>query len=242
MKQPLKDTQFTFKRYESKYLLNPAQYECFMQGASEHLVPDEYHLSNVLSVYYDTDDYRLIRESIEKPLYKEKLRIRSYGVPEPDGMVFVELKKKYKGVVYKRRVEMPAKQAEAWVNGKKQPLFESQITKEIDWFLKTNDVSPKAFIGCRRVSWVDKDEHELRITFDEQIKWRDYKLSVLNGDEGELLLKDGECLMEIKIPEAAPMWLARLLSDEEVFPTSFSKYGSCYSTELINKSQFADYL
>ena len=237
MSHPLKDTQFSFKRYEVKYLLTEDKYERFMEQAQEHLIPDEYHLSNILSIYYDTDNFKLIRESIEKPIYKEKLRLRSYGIPNAESDVFVELKKKYKGVVYKRRAQMKAREAEDWLAGKCSAPYENQITKEIDWFIKRNRIVPRAFIGSRRVSWVDKENPELRITFDEQIKWRDEKLSLTDGDSGEQMLAEGMRLMEIKIPGAAPIWLAKLLSEEKIFPTGFSKYGNCYTKEIIKKQE-----
>lgn len=232
-----KDTVLSFKRYEKKYVLTPAQYDAFMAVASEHLVPDAYFESRVCSVYYDSESFELIRNSIEAPVYKEKLRVRSYGVPEDDGTVFVELKKKFKGVVYKRRVETTAKQAEAWLSGEAPAPVDSQITREIDWFLKMNDVKPRAFICCDRTSWLDKDNEELRITFDRNIRWRDEALSLTEGDRGRILLEDGKVLMEIKIPGSAPLWLARLLSDEEIFPTTYSKYGTCYKNELLRREE-----
>lgn len=229
------NTKLTFKRYEKKYILTPQQYEAFMKVAGEHLVPDLYHKSLVQSIYYDSDDYRLIRHSIDGPVYKEKLRVRSYGIPDDDGQVFVELKKKYKGIVYKRRVGLTNREAEDWLSGKGRPPEENQITREIDWFLSQNSISPKAFIGCDRVSWVDRDDNELRFTFDSSIRWRDDNLTLPYGDRGEDLLEDGEVLMEIKIPNAAPLWLAHLLSDEEIFPMGYSKYGTCYKNELLNR-------
>lgn len=230
-----KETIFSFKRYEKKYILTPGQFENFMKVASEHLQPDEYFKSQVNSIYYDTDDFSLIRQSIESPIYKEKLRIRSYGIPEKDGTVFVELKKKYKGIVYKRRVEMTACQAEDWLSGKSDAPADTQITREIGWFLKMNPITPKAFIGSDRTSYIDKDDQELRITIDSGIRWRDSDLSLMLGDNGQELLKDNSSLMEIKIPEAAPIWLAKLLSNENIFPTTYSKYGTCYKSEILRR-------
>ena len=234
MIQATKDTIYTFKRYEKKYLLSKEKYDAFMDVADAYLEPDVYYKSLVCSIYYDSDDFELIRHSIESPVYKEKLRLRSYGVPSDDSAAFVELKKKYKGVVYKRRVEMTAAQAQEWLAGGRPPE-ESQITREIDWFLKMNDVSPKVFIGCDRTSYVAKDDPELRITIDSGIRWRDSDLLLQSGDCGQELLEEDQSLMEIKMPEAAPLWLARLLSNEEIFPTTYSKYGTCYKTEILRK-------
>ena len=238
----MNNTIYTFKRYEKKFILTPEQYDGFMNEAGKHFVPDEYHKSDVYSIYYDDESYSLIRRSIDKPVYKEKLRLRSYMIPDENDAVFVELKKKYKGIVYKRRVEMPAYEAERWVAGIGPAPYDSQITREIDWFVKSNAVSPKVFIGVKRTSWVDKDNPELRVTFDKDIRWRDSSLSLTDGDGGDILLKDGKILMEIKIPGGAPIWLARLLSEKRLFPTSYSKYGTCYRDELIKKSQFASCL
>ena len=231
----MQETILTFKRYEKKYLLSARKFELLWERLREHLVPDLFHRSTVCSIYYDSDDFSLIRHSLEKPVYKEKLRLRSYNVPGPDGEVFVELKKKYKGVVYKRRVRMSAVEAERYLAGQSRPPEEGQILREIDFFLQTHEVSPKAFIACEREAWVDREEPELRITFDRNLRWRDTDLHLSAGSGGEPLLPDGEVLMEIKIPGAAPLWLAHLLSELEIFPTSFSKYGTCYRQDLLEK-------
>lgn len=223
-----KETAFTFKRFEKKFLMSAETYDRFMQTAGEHIVPDEYFRSLVNSIYYDTDDYYLIRNSLDKPVYKEKLRVRSYGTPAEDGIAFVELKKKYKGIVYKRRIQTTPAAAEQWLDGRTAAPFESQITREIDWFLQMNRVRPRVMVSCDRVSWKDKENPELRFTFDHAIRTRDTDLHLYSGGYGENLLAEGQSLMEIKIPEAAPMWLAHLLSDEKIFPTSYSKYGTYY--------------
>lgn len=229
------DTKLVFKRYEKKYLLSRGQYETLFRELRDHIVPDAYHRSTVCSIYYDTDDYELIRRSIEAPVYKEKLRLRSYGVPDDDGTVFIELKKKYKGMVYKRRVPMGAKAAMAYLAGEAGPTECSQMTREIDWFLHENDVKPKVFIACDRYAWVDKENPELRITFDENLRWRTDRLDLTLGSDGETLTEPGAVLMEIKIPGTAPLWLARLLSEQALFPTGFSKYGTCYKNHILSE-------
>ena len=229
------DTKLVFKRYEKKYLLSREQYETLFRELRDHIVPDAYHRSTVCSIYYDTDNYELIRRSIEAPVYKEKLRLRSYGVPDDDGTVFIELKKKYKGMVYKRRVPMGAKAAMAYLAGEAGPTECSQMTREIDWFLHENDVKPKVFIACDRYAWVDKENPELRITFDENLRWRTEDLDLTHGSRGEDLLEEGSVLMEIKIPGTTPLWLAHLLSDQTLFPTSFSKYGTCYKNHILSE-------
>ncbi len=229
------ETTLTFKRYEKKYLLTAEAYARLMAQLRPRIEPDEYFRSTVCSLYYDTEDCRLIRHSIEGPVYKEKLRLRSYGVPGPEDTVFVELKKKYKGIVYKRRVTMKAAEAARWLRGEGDPAEDGQMVREIDWFLRQNPVRPRAFIACERTAWRVVDEPELRITFDEHLRWREEDLDLCAGSAGEPLTEEGQVLMELKIPTAAPLWLARLLSDEALFPTSFSKYGSAYRGHILQE-------
>ncbi len=231
----MKDTVLTFKRYEKKYLLSAEKYRALRARLDEYIKPDRYFQSTVCSIYYDTDDYELIRHSIEKPVYKEKLRLRSYNVPGPEGTVFVELKKKFKGIVYKRRVTMTAREAMAYLSGRAPAPVESQTSRELDWVLKSYALSPKIFIACDRSAYVAVDDENLRITFDEDIRWRDTELDLTLGDHGKAVLDGGQVLMEIKIPGASPMWLAHLLSELEIFPTGFSKYGTCYTNEILDK-------
>lgn len=231
----MKETKLTFKRYEKKYLLSAKKYQALWAELAEYLEPDRFFESTVCSLYYDWEDFRLIRNSIEKPAYKEKLRLRSYNVPGPDDPVFVELKKKFEGIVYKRRVQMTERQAEDYLSGRSPAPREDQVMREIDWFLRTNPVSPQVLIASDRRAYVAREDPELRLTFDSSIRWRDTELQLTAGDRGQELLQDSQVLMEIKIPEAAPLWLAGMLSRLEIFPQSFSKYGQCYKTQLLEK-------
>ena len=210
--------KFTFKRYEKKYLLSREKYESLRQLLDPHIVPDEYFESTVCSIYYDSDDYHLIRYSIERPVYKEKLRLRSYNVPADGDSVFVELKKKYKGVVYKRRIRMRADEAPDYLNGSIPAPKPSQMSREIDWFLRQNKPKPKVFIACDRQAYVASDDPDLRA-----------------GSHGEPLAADGMVLLEIKAPGAVPLWLAHILGELDVFPTGFSKYGVCYRDNILEK-------
>lgn len=234
----MSETIYTFKRTEKKYLLSAEQYGALWERMQAHLEPDEYPVSTVCSIYYDTDDYRLIRHSLDAPVYKEKLRLRSYNVPGPEDTVFVELKKKFKGVVYKRRVSMSAREAAAWLNGEQPPAEDSQMTREISWFLQSVEPGAKVYLACDRLAFRDREAPELRITFDRNIRWRETELDLCAGDRGEPLLAPGQVLMEIKTPEAAPLWLAHLLSELSLFPTSFSKYGTCYRDHILNEYIF----
>jgi len=224
-----------FSRYEKKYLLTAEQYRLLSEKLEEYFVPDHFYHSTVCSLYYDDENYSLIRSSIEGPVFKEKLRIRSYGLPSGDDSVFVELKMKYKGTVYKRRVELEAAQAQAWLAGQ-MPAPDSSVThREIDAILSKFSLFPRAYIVCDRLALAAKTVPQLRVTFDRSIRYRDYDLDIFSGLHGQELLKDGSVLMEIKMPLSAPLWLARMLSELGIFPTSFSKYGTCYRQELLTK-------
>ena len=227
--------QCSFKRYEKKYLLTPAQYEAVREGMEAYVSPDRYSRYAIFNVYYDTDDFRLIRASLEKPVYKEKLRVRSYGAARDDSRVFVELKKKYDGVVYKRRVVMDAAGAAAWLDGT-EPGGDSQIHREIDWFVQSCRPTPKVFIAYDREAYAGRDNPDLRVTFDTNLRGRTERVDLRRGGDGLPILDGDQILMEIKIPGTAPLWLAHLLSENGVFSTSFSKYGAYYKQYIARPS------
>lgn len=227
--------QCSFKRYEKKCLLTTAQYEAVREGMEAHMAPDKYSHYAICNVYYDTDDFRLIRTSLEKPVYKEKLRVRSYGAARDDSRVFVELKKKYDGVVYKRRTVMSAADAAAYLDGA-EPGGDSQICREIDWFMETYRPTPKAFIAYDREAYAGRDNPDLRITFDTNLRGRSERVDLRAGDDGQPILSGNQILMEVKIPGAAPLWLARLLSENGIFTSSFSKYGAYYQQYIVRPS------
>lgn len=229
----MSEIQSCFKRYEKKYMLTPEQYKAMMLGMAFYMRPDEHPRYTIGNVYYDTADFELIRTSLEKPIYKEKLRVRSYGVPKNDGLAFVEIKKKYDGVVYKRRVTVTAAEAVSWLRGGKAPK-ESQISREIDWFMGFYHPVPAVYIAYDREAYAGIENGELRITFDRNLRWRDTNIDLRAGDEGNPIIQDGRILMEIKIPGAAPLWLAHLLSENHIVSTSFSKYGAYYKQAVLN--------
>jgi SPX domain protein involved in polyphosphate accumulation len=230
--------QGIFKRYEKKYLLDDQQYHQLRQRLSERMIPDQYGKSTICNIYFDTPNYHLIRRSIEKPVYKEKLRLRSYGVPREDSTVFIELKKKYKGVVYKRRVDTSLAQAVRYLYLGETLLKPSQITKEIDWFIyHYQKIVPAIFISYDRVAQYNKENNDLRITFDSNILWREETLDLSKGAWGNELLLSNQKIMEIKIPGAMPVWLADLLNDLRIYPCSYSKYGNAYKTKFIKENK-----
>ena len=228
----MSELQSCFRRYEKKYLLTPAQYAAVKRGMASWMKPDEHPNYTICNIYFDTEHYDLIRTSLEKPVYKEKLRLRSYGVPGSRDPAFVEIKKKYDGVVYKRRVTLQAMDASRWLSGRRSGDG-SQISREIDWFLQFYRPEPKVFLAYDREAYAAADGGELRLTFDTDIRVRSNDLDLRSGDHGLPLLETDQILMEIKIPGAAPMWLARLLSNNSIFPTSFSKYGTYYKEFVL---------
>ncbi len=225
--------QTVFKRYELKYLMTLEQKKKILQAMQGHMELDQYGRTTVCNIYFDTDDYRLIRRSIDKPAYKEKLRIRSYRREKTDGTVFVELKKKYDGIVYKRRISLQEKEAMAWVLGKKPCRKVSQISQEVDYFLQFyRTLQPAVFLSYEREAYYAKDGSEFRITFDESILCRQENLSLEAPVYGTALLPEDRVLMELKCTGGIPLWMTRVLSQERIYKTSFSKYGTAYK-ELI---------
>ena len=223
--------QNVFKRYEIKYMLDPHQKEMVLAAMAPYMEPDEFGHTTIRNLYYDTDSYRLARTSIEKPEYKEKLRVRSYSETGPDSPVFVELKKKYDSVVYKRRISLPEKSAEGWLAKRQSPGSETQITREIDYFVGYyGTLKPVACISYERDAYRGR-EIDLRITFDRNILTRSEDMN-LSDVWGRSLLPEGMTLMEVKCPGSMPLWLTRVLTREKIFRTSFSKYGTAYQTVI----------
>lgn len=220
--------QLKFKRYELKYLVTEEQYSALLKLLDEYAEGDIYGKTTICNVYYDTPSFLLIRRSIEKPVYKEKLRVRCYGVPHQNSRVFVELKKKFKSVVFKRRVKLTLYEAEALL-AKKQCAKPSQVTDEILYFLDFyKDLQPAVCIFCQREAFYGKDDADLRITFDSNILFRDYDLRLTDGIYGEAILPEGYRLLEVKTAKAVPLWLSEFFTKEKIYKTSFSKYGTAY--------------
>ena len=218
-----------FKRTESKYLLSAEQYEALRQRLQGLAEVDQYGECDILNIYYDTPDFQLIRTSLEKPVYKEKLRLRSYGTPREETQSFIEIKKKYNGVVYKRRIDAPYRRAKDYLEGKCDLLRQSQIKSEIDAFLESyKGLRPAMAISYKRIAMAGVEDPDLRITFDRRICWRTDRLDLREGAAGEDLLQSGQRLMEVKIANAFPLELARMFSELGIFPISYSKFGEGY--------------
>ena len=226
--------QAVFQRFELKYLLTPEQKERILQAMAPYMALDQYGRTTIRNIYFDTENYRLIRRSIEKPAYKEKLRIRSYAKARPDSTVFVELKKKYEDVVYKRRLPVTEEEALLWVTGKMHCKDHGQISKEIDYFLSYYEtLRPTVFLSYEREAYYCKDGGDFRVTFDDNILCRREDISLESDIYGTSLLEDGKVLMEIKCSGGIPLWMTSVLSQERIYKTSFSKYGTAYEKMIF---------
>lgn len=226
--------QTVFKRYELKYLLTNEQKESVLSAMLPYMKPDEYGKTIIRNLYFDTDTFLLIRRSIEKPLYKEKLRIRSYGKADADSVVFVELKKKYNHIVYKRRVSLTNEDATMWLSGRRKIEKQTQITKEIDYFMKLyGTLHPTVFLSYEREAYCSKDGTGFRVTFDDNILCRQEDLSLQSENYGKRILPEGMVLMEIKCAGGIPLWMTDVLSKEKLYKTSFSKYGTAYKSFIF---------
>ncbi len=225
--------QKVFNRYEKKYLLDPQTYAAFKAELDGYMTEDKYGVHNIRNVYFDTEDYELIRKSIDKPVYKEKFRIRCYGQPTAESECFLEIKKKYKGLVNKRRIVLHMDEAEAYLNEGRLPGYQGQIFKEIEYFFQMYKLAPRRYIAYDRLALYGNEDPDFRVTFDQNIRSRTTNLTLYSDDDTERLLPPGYKLMEVKVGAAMPMWFVKLLSKYDIYNTSFSKYGNFYKKQLV---------
>ncbi len=217
----------TFMRYEKKYLLNERKYSSLMKMIGSYLKEDNYGKSTICNIYFDTENFELIRSSILKPIYKEKLRLRSYGVAGDSSTIFAELKKKYKGIVYKRREMMTLREGEAYFYDRENINKDSQVLREISWFMNHyKSISERMYISYEREAFFSGDD--IRITFDRNILYREEDLKLSSPIGGDRVINEGSSVMEIKINGGMPMWLYKSLNSLSIYPESFSKYGMAY--------------
>ena len=222
--------QAVFKRYELKYMITEEQKEKILKAMEPYMEADRFGMSTVRNIYFDTDDFILARHSIAKPDFKEKLRIRSYSKADAGSTVFVELKRKYDHVVYKRRVGLAEREAMDWVCGRSHAAAaDAQLTREIDYFLDIYDgLRPALYLSYEREAFRMRDGSDFRVTFDSSILCREHDLSLESDPYGTSMLDDGVVLMELKCPGSIPLWMTKVLSEERIYKTSFSKYGTAY--------------
>ncbi len=219
-----------FRRLEKKYLLRDGQKEAFLERIAPYVEEDEYGRYTLANLYFDTECFESINRSMEKPPFKEKMRLRAYGTPAPDDAVFWELKKKFKGVGYKRRLVTSCRAMEAYLT-EDIPLPDSPTFRELDYERKRQGLRPKIYLAYDRVAYYARGDHEVRITFDENIRYRWDRLDLTLGDEGCTLYPLEGHLLELKVNEGMPLWLSAILTELKIYPRSFSKYGKIYERE-----------
>ena len=236
----------SFKRYEKKFLINESQYNELIPKLLDYMNPDKYCQNNntysIYNIYYDTENNDVIRHSISKPYYKEKLRLRSYKVPtSKDDKVFLELKKKINGIVSKRRLSLTLGEAYEFLYNQKRPdvkdYIDNQVLNEIDYYLSKTKVYPKVFIAYERNAFFCKNNPDFRVTFDSKVLTRRNHLLLEKGSFGEDVVGSGRYLMEVKILGSIPLWFTRILSELKIYPTHFSKYGNEYMNYCLNNKK-----
>ena len=220
----------TFQRTEIKYQIPKEKIGLFLGLMDPYIQLDEYGLTTICNIYYDTENSDLVIRSLEKPDYKEKLRLRTYGVPDEKSMSFVEIKKKYDGVVYKRRAAIPLRQAEIFLERGIRTFPRTQIVRELEYFRDFYHPVPRLFLAYDRRAYFGKKDPLLRMTIDHNLRYRETDLSLRSGDYGTLLSREGEYLLEIKVNGALPLEIVHILERLEMYPKSFSKYGVIYSS------------
>lgn len=235
--------QNTFERLEKKLLISNDKVPEFIEKITPYMNPDEYNKNGqpymICNLYFDNDNDDVIRTSVMKPKYKEKLRLRSYGVPNSDSTVFIELKKKLNGVGTKRRAKLTLAEAESYihtgVHPQKLKYIDEQVLREIDYFIKVNKVYPKVYISYMRNAYFGKDDSNFRITIDRDIVTRRYDLSLQSGCYGDSLLPQGKTLLEIKFEGVVPLWFSKIFNELGLSFGTYSKYGSEFNEYKKNQ-------
>ena len=225
--------QRTFERKEEKFLMPAERYGIFWSMMDGYLEADEYGETTIMSVYYDNDEFDLLGRSADSPRYKEKFRVRSYGIPDDSSTVFAEIKKKYSGIVYKRRVEGSFREIEDMLQGKIRLEHHGQIQDEIMWMMKRYSLKPAVLIACERTAYTAPSDPGLRVTVDSGIRYRLDDLDMRNGSGGIPLREEGFRLMEVKTSGGMPRRLTEALSASGIYAGSFSKVGTCYKEVIV---------
>ena len=225
--------EYRFERVEKKFWMTDEQYRGLLPTLNAHLKQDRYGDSAVCNIYYDTVDYALIRRSVERPLFKEKLRLRSYGLPEESGKVYVEIKRKLNGIGYKRRIAVPFAEAKKLLRGEAITCSDPQIEGEILAFVRRYRPKPMVFLSYRRTAMTDENDPDLRVTADTELRYRleDAERPGKNGMK-PILEDDSMVLLEIKALGAIPLWLTEEMSRLRIYQAPFSKIGTVYTRHI----------
>lgn len=225
-----------FRRVEKKYIITNEQYECIKNRFKDMMIQDVHGKSKICNIYFDTDNYELISHSIQKPIYKDKIRLRSYNTPKKEDLVYLEVKRKYEGVVSKRRLQIKLKDVYKYFEKGYLQTGDMQIKSELDYYFKQFKLKPTMFLSYDREAFYSKEDENFRITFDSNIIARNYDLNLEEGNYGVSLLEKEKYIMEIKTLGAIPLYFVEILSDCNIYPCGFSKYGEAYTQLVLKKN------
>lgn len=225
-----------FRRVEKKYIITNEQYECIKNRFKDMMIQDVHGKSKICNIYFDTDNYELISHSIQKPIYKDKIRLRSYNTPKKEDLVYLEVKRKYEGVVSKRRLQIKLKDVYKYFEKGYLQTGDMQIKSELDYYFKHFKLKPTMFLSYDREAFYSKEDENFRITFDSNIIARNYDLNLEEGNYGVSLLEKEKYIMEIKTLGAIPLYFVEILSDCNIYPCGFSKYGEAYTQLVLKKN------
>ena len=220
-----------FKRVEQKYLLSEEKFLLLQGMLNKYFDKDKYYKSSIYNIYFDNKNNDIIINSIEKPKYKDKIRLRSYGIAKNNDMVFLELKQKYDGVVYKRRVNLTLKEYKEYSKKGIIKKENEQVLKEIDYYIKYYNLKPYVFVGYDRLSYYSREDKNFRITFDTNLRSRFNDLRLRDTTDNKLYFDEKIYIMEVKSLYGLPLWFTNILSSNEIYPVSFSKVGSIYKKD-----------
>lgn len=227
----MKKYQSVFDRYEKKYILTQDQVKGLLESIDDYIIEGAYATSSIHSIYFDDEDFTMIQKSLSKPPYKEKVRARFYGNFSEDAPCYLEIKKKFNGIVYKRRFQVSYAQAKHFLEAPETLQYEHQIGKELQWIVGQFHLKPQYYIYYDRHAYCSKDDEEIRLTFDQHLLYRSNDLNFDQQVDGTSLLDEELVLLEVKTPDALPLWLVRALEALSIQPTSFSKVGTAYLKE-----------
>lgn len=230
----------TFKRVEQKYMFSTEDFNKLMCVLGPKMEKNKYFESKILNIYFDDDNYNIAKNSIEKIKYKEKVRARCYSIPHSNKHeVFFEIKRKCDGMVSKRRIALSLEEYERYISNKEvASLSNNHIYKEIDYTLKRKYLKEKMMVMYDRLSYYLKEDAEIRITFDFNLRYRADMLDFKLGDSGHRFFDEDVVIMEVKTLGSLPIWFVKMMNSFKFYPTSFSKYGEIYKKQILGRSNF----
>lgn len=229
-----------FNRFEKKYVLSIDVYHEILDKLLLKMNLDKNNVDEfmkVQSIYFDTDNNDYIRNSISKPYYKEKIRIRGYNFIDSDSELFLEVKRKIDGKVNKRRTNIKLSDIDNLIENNtieyNNEYMNKQVLNEINYILNRDHLLPKLFVSYERCALVD-NHSDLRITFDKNITGSSNKIS-FNIKTDQQLLNSKLMIMEVKTCYGMPRWLLEIIENNDIKKASFSKYGTSYKNELLKR-------